>query len=398
MEILTFATHISGYYDALLQSARNNGYNVKTLCFGEEWKGLMDKFLKMKHYLSNQPDHKIIIFLDGFDTIVLRNANECKKLFQHIHQDGKVLVSACPSTFIISYLLFGGVHNKDKNEYFNALNTGMYMGYVKDLKKLFDTLEPYMVDTTENDQRMLTQCYVDERCEPYIQLDTHSQIFYNLEWQENPWVSYTRTFLDHGEYKAQLNNDYYTFTNDIHRPLYIKKTNTHPFFLQANMNANIDEIVDVLHLSTKKYNSDYDAYSASTYRQHLKKKVISFFVFVIHLFINYLMIFHAFVSWNPLVLLFILWLQVIILVQWYVLGGCILSEYEKHIHGNDKKNYKGGSVSATAFCCERIFNLKTEDYDVFTTYYPIFYCAFICIKLYLIFSKCKKLKKKINVF
>lgn len=394
MEIVTFATHNSGYYKSLIESAKRNGFKTKVLGYGEEWKGLMDKFYKMNEYLRSQPDDKIFVFMDGFDTIVLRKERACQDAFRSLHQKGKVLVSACPATWMITYILFGGCHPKDRGEPYNALNTGMYMGYGKDLKKLFEKLEAYIQDAEENDQRMLSRCYMENQCEPCLQLDTRSEIFYNLEWEENPWVSYSRALINWGEYKAKPTNRYYLMTGDAEKPLYVEKTHTTPFFLQANMNANIDTIMTKLRLPHKTYNADYDSYSASTYRQHLKKKLVGLLVFVAHLFVCYLMVFHALISWNVGILLFILWLQVIILIQWYVIGGCFLSEYEKNLHGNDKKNYKGGSVSATAFFCEKMFGVKTEDYDVVMTYYPIFYCGLICLKIYyIVVSRCGWRKK-----
>lgn len=388
MEIITFATHNSGYYDSLRESAEKKGFSIKVLGYGEKWKGHMDKFYRVKEYIRQQSDDKICVFLDGFDTVVLRKEKECLDIFRSIHKQGKVLVSASSATQIITHLLFGGVHPKDQKRTYNALNTGMYMGYAKDLKKLFDVLGPYLKNPNENDQQMTTHCYLENKCEPYLQLDTNSQIFYNLEWDENPCKSYFRVFMDEGEYKAPPDTPDYMMTGNDDKPIYVKKTRTYPCFLQANMNANMDEMMKKLGHEKKKQNADYDSYSTSTYRQHFKKIVIAVSVFFFHLFIYYITIVHGLISWNLRDLLFILWLQIGILVQWYVIGGCFLSDYEKYLH-SEKINSTGGTLSAAAFFCQEYLNIKTEHYDIFITYYPIFYCTVICIKIYYLCSRCK---------
>ena len=116
MEIITFATHNSGYYDSLKESAEKKGYPIKVLGYGEKWKGHMDKFYRVNEYIHQQPDDKICVFLDGFDTVVLRKEKECLEIFRSIHKQGKVLVSASSATQIITHLLFGGGPPKRSKE------------------------------------------------------------------------------------------------------------------------------------------------------------------------------------------------------------------------------------------------------------------------------------------
>jgi hypothetical protein len=401
MEIITFATHNSGYYSGLMKSAEKNGYPIKVLAYGKEWGGHVDKFYEMKKYIDQQPDDKVCIFLDGFDTIVLRKKHECLQLFQSIHQKGKVLISAGRATQIITTLLFGGIHPKDIGKPYNSLNTGMYMGYVKDLKKLFEVLGPYLKNTNEHDRRMMTHCYIEEKCEPYLQLDTQSDIFYNLELDEHR--SYFRAFMNAGEYKAPPATPHYEMTGNPTKPILVKQTQTYPCFVQSTMNANMDAITTQLGYDTKQHNADYDAYSVSTHRHTIKMKILAIFVFLFHLIIYYLTLVHGLISWNLRDLLFILWLQILILVQWYVIGGCWLTNFEKYIHG-EMKHPTGGQLSIAAYYCQKFLKIKTEHYDMFITYYPIVYCAIICLKIYYLCSRCatttnnlnKKNKKKNN--
>lgn len=384
MEVVVFATHVSGYYESLCESAKRNGYTLRVIGMGKEWKGFMDKFYQVRNALSEQPDDKIWVVLDGFDTLVLRKQSECVRAFQSLHQEGKVLVSTYPSSFL-TRILFGDAHRQDHG---HALQMGMYMGYCKDLKQLFKALETYMKNTDENDQRVVAACYLDGPCAPYLQLDTRSQIFYNLEWDGSP-----SRFLFHiDEHKAETETPYYSFTPNKAEPLHVKRTGTSPFFLQAH--ANIDGLTLPLHYKPKAHHADYNAYAVSTYRKTIWKKFMSLLCFVLHAFICYLMLLHAFFTHNPVVLLSLLWLQVVILVQWYLIGGCFISYYEMDVHGSKKKNSWGGYVSTTALLCEKYLHIPTEHYDMFMAVYPIFYVGFMCVRLFNILQKCRRGKNR----
>ncbi len=67
-EIITVATHAFGTFNDLV----NNKYNEKitVLGWGEKWTGFNMKYKLLLKYIENLSDTKIIIFLDGFDTLI----------------------------------------------------------------------------------------------------------------------------------------------------------------------------------------------------------------------------------------------------------------------------------------------------------------------------------------
>lgn len=253
MKIATYATHPSHYFEILLESARRNHYEVMVLGMGNTWHGLMDKFFYTCQSIDTLPDDEIIVFMDAFDTLVLRP--DCIDAFLRIHEEGKVLFSACPSDPILDFL-FGAP--RDIGVHYNSINTGLYMGYVADLKCLFAKFQTYMVQG-QNDQRAMNQYYRENG--DHIQLDGNSEIFYNLEW-ETPFP-YLTWFLGI-PYQAPLSSRYYTTTD---QGILVAKTHQQPFFLQANMNADMDKIVRSLGLtlSKKNKNHQYYLYSTATY-------------------------------------------------------------------------------------------------------------------------------------
>jgi hypothetical protein len=103
MKLITYATHKSGYYEALQISALKNGFDLITLGFNEKWKGLNQKFVEIKNYLGNYSDKdEIICFVDGFDCIVLGTSHEMLEKYKKIDSN-KVLFAADITPFSLKY-------------------------------------------------------------------------------------------------------------------------------------------------------------------------------------------------------------------------------------------------------------------------------------------------------
>lgn len=256
MILLTYATHSSNYFQVLTESASYNNYKLIVLGMKNKWNGLMDKFIHTERFIQSLPEDEIVIFVDAFDTIVLRP--DCLDTFLQIHHEGEVLFSACHSNWALDFL-FGDPAPTYKHEYYNSINTGLYMGYVKDLKNLFTKFKPYMVDN-ENDQRAMNQYH--REVNDHIQLDTGCHIFYNIEWKLPTFLSYLYWVMG-VRFKAPLQCPHYSIKN---KELYVVKTKSSPFFIQGNMNTNMDNIVSHIGLlAPENKKSNYYWYSTFTY-------------------------------------------------------------------------------------------------------------------------------------
>lgn len=165
---VTYATHIEGTYEHLI----NNNYNIKliTLGFNDKWISYMDKLKKIYIYICQLSNDDIVVYLDGFDTIInnypnslLDNFNEynCKVLFS---KDSKSWGN------YITNKMFG-----DKDIIANA---GMYMGYVKELKIFFE----YILQKEGLDDQILINYYINDF--DFIKIDINNKIFKNLNYYE----------------------------------------------------------------------------------------------------------------------------------------------------------------------------------------------------------------------
>ena len=90
VHILTYATHSGGLYEQLI----DNDYdiNVFTLGYGVKWNGLRDKPRAVLNYLTYVPDDDIIIFLDGFDTLIKKPLDVTLRRFKEFCKDNKTKV------------------------------------------------------------------------------------------------------------------------------------------------------------------------------------------------------------------------------------------------------------------------------------------------------------------
>tara|TARA_A100001015_G_C14890119_1_gene672052 strand:+ start:13 stop:735 length:723 start_codon:yes stop_codon:yes gene_type:complete len=179
VHVITYATHSQGFYQNLI----NNKYNIEliTLGYGYKWNGLRDKPLAILNYIKYLPDDDIVIFVDGFDTIIKKPLNIILQRFNEMVSDGKTKVLLSKEQ----------CYNKQDNMFFRyffkyfqykvysyknniIVNSGLYMGYVKNLKIL---LYPHNYNYNPNiDQILMNRIYPNY---DFIKVDINNRIFFN---------------------------------------------------------------------------------------------------------------------------------------------------------------------------------------------------------------------------
>jgi hypothetical protein len=164
VEVVTYANKSSGMFEQLINN--EHGVKVKVLGMGKKWNGFLDKTKGVLEYMeTKKDDNDIIVFLDGFDTIINKDISNVKSLFESY--ECKILFSKNPDIFDIG---FGFPKCDDKN----IGNAGMYMGYVKYLKILLkESLKPKCEDDQYN---------LNTLCKKYdfIKIDDKELIFKNF--------------------------------------------------------------------------------------------------------------------------------------------------------------------------------------------------------------------------
>ena len=125
IHIVTYATHEQGKLRELV----NNKFDVDVtvLGWGEKWNGFTDKYKGVQKFLETVDDNDIVVFLDGFDTVIEKDPKDLEQLFESKNCD---ILFSKDHTGKFLKSIFGTC--KDGV----TANAGMYMGRVKALKPL----------------------------------------------------------------------------------------------------------------------------------------------------------------------------------------------------------------------------------------------------------------------
>lgn len=141
---VTYATHNAGMFKKLI----NNNYNVKidVLGYNTKWNGFIDKIIAMEKYSKTKDPNSIIVFLDGFDTIINKDVSKLEKDFKKLNT--RIVVSYHPET--IPNFILEKVFTRCDGK--NIANSGLYMGYAKDLNIMCKKI---LSIKTKDDQRAM---------------------------------------------------------------------------------------------------------------------------------------------------------------------------------------------------------------------------------------------------
>ena len=140
VEVVTYANKSVGMFEQLINN--DHGVKVKVIGMGKKWNGFLDKYKGVLEYMETKKDDDIIVFLDGFDTIINKDISNVKSLFESY--ECKILVSKHPDILDTGFG-FPKCDNK------HVASSGMYMGYVKHLTILLkETLKPKCQDDQYN--------------------------------------------------------------------------------------------------------------------------------------------------------------------------------------------------------------------------------------------------------
>ena len=173
LHILTVANKSKYYYPYLIDSVKRNNSSLITLGFNKEWVGFNTKFKLMYEKLEELDENDIVCFVDGFDVICIRNLNKLINVFLKIKErEGCTIVAGYDNIknnlfrSIIASLYF----TKKLNS--KVINSGTYIGYVKDIKKFLSFVLSQDDDETSDDQILMNTYSKLHPNEIYIDINT----------------------------------------------------------------------------------------------------------------------------------------------------------------------------------------------------------------------------------
>lgn len=222
-EIITYATHNQGIYDMLI----NNEYDSKvtTLGWGTTWDSFIDKFKGVYDHIKNKNDNHIIIFLDGFDTIIHKHPQKAIDIFKKNNYQLLFSKDVHQSVQYFDYIIHKMFPTTCKDNI--IINSGLWMGYVKYAKHMLHYILSRCKKDCIDDQKIVNKFCHNFK---YISIDTENDIFlnttkhtiYNVQNISTPFISFPaasyygknldsikRLVRGVSEYKIQLFHEFF---------------------------------------------------------------------------------------------------------------------------------------------------------------------------------------------
>ena len=164
--VVTYATHNHGLFGKLV----DNAYSVPitVLGWGQAWRGFTDKLRAMEEFCATVAPSDVVIFVDGFDSLINRHPKEAIDRFEAINPPTGILVSVEPPWILGS--VFGSNYQRCR------INSGMYMGYVQTVRHF---LRHVLLTGAQDDQLGF-----NNSCD-LVDTDISSVIFRNLPLRTN---------------------------------------------------------------------------------------------------------------------------------------------------------------------------------------------------------------------
>lgn len=172
--VCTVATYRHPNLEKLINSCEKHQIHLEILALGHPYFGNGTKLIHMKQYLQTLNDDDIVMFVDAFDVLVV--ANKKKILRKFLRENSPFIMSAelncAPHTHLAP-------HYPPAPTRFKYVNTGSYIGYVKNIKSWLKALEP--ISAKECDQGQATIHYLkDPNNTTFYTLDYHCRLFLPL--------------------------------------------------------------------------------------------------------------------------------------------------------------------------------------------------------------------------
>ena len=244
----TVATQERGYLNALKESCKINGLNLKIVGMGQKWEGFGTKLRLIRETLDQLNSDTVVLYSDAYDSIIIGTAEDILKRFRQFNSD---IVFSSTNQSGVNKVVFGDACDSVKNK---SLDAGCFIGRAGALKLLFDSICAKTKCSGDIDDQKI----INGWCQKHkIHLDVDNALFYAFDWS-SVIKGYTNMLLGRPSDVLALETKYYSFRN---KKFLVHKTNARPIILHANGNANMDNIVKAYGMKAVNIPKNYFKYS-----------------------------------------------------------------------------------------------------------------------------------------
>jgi len=168
LHIVTVATERNQAVLQLLESCTAKGAKLTLLGEGRTFEGYSQKFVLLQEHLKALHDKELLLFIDGYDTLLMQPPEYI--IEQFLQMNAPFVVSADKYCFPDESLREFHLASPTP---FIYLNSGCYIGYVHAIREFLSALIP--IDPQANDQHLMMLYMVQNRGK--ITLDTSCKLF-----------------------------------------------------------------------------------------------------------------------------------------------------------------------------------------------------------------------------
>jgi len=222
VKLVTVATDNKGYFKWLEESCKRYNVNLIKLGWEKKWEGYSWKFTLMIDFLKSVDENELIIFIDGYDVLLLRPLDDIENLFNTIIQisNKKIIISSENNHNNLGMYIGSMIYFSNCKSF--QINSGTYMGRAKDLLMILNTISnsSNFADYKDDQELMTINCrnnkdiyYIDNDNNIFLVItDPLKDIFTNNELKIN-------------------NNKTITFNS------------SNPYFIHTNANTLMDGLI-----------------------------------------------------------------------------------------------------------------------------------------------------------
>ena len=348
MLVLTVATQPAGYMAALEESAKRHRFHLRILGRGEPWTGFAQIPRTVLAFLTSTTLDlsELVAVVDAFDTIFVGDAKEMAiKFHRHVslqEADRTILMGAQKDSPGYAALYGETCFRRNENAPFGRVDTGFYMGTVRAMKRFLERVcDNQACAMDSNDQNVLhayLQSNHNDTTDITIRLDGHGDLFYQFPHAS---MSSPLSLLLHGvssKSALPLQSVDYSFA---HGRLTIVSTHRQPLILHASQQQNLDLFVATLGLpprekTGREYWKYWFATHVQTWLRHKKVlPILQWFIKISHIALLISVVVGPFLFRSAVAggLLFLL--TMIVVLQWYAYGMCLLTPIEHYFEGRN---------------------------------------------------------------
>ncbi len=152
LHVCTMASYTCQGLNQLMESCKVHNITLSVLGLDQPFT-FGKKLRDVKEYVNQLPDSDVVLFTDGFDTLVLANEETILKKFRAMNVPFVIAVETNCHPF-----LHIAPHYPPSPTKFKYLNSGCYIGYAGYIKKIMEEISPIPDET--DDQGLLSVYYL----------------------------------------------------------------------------------------------------------------------------------------------------------------------------------------------------------------------------------------------